>query len=210
MNKTISIEAVAKICHEANRAYCQSLGDLSQQPWDEAPEWQRSSAIKGVSFHVANPLANASASHECWLEEKRSTGWTYGPVKDAEKKEHPCFRPFLDLPIEQQAKDMLFKHVVDSLRHIIAPLDAEPDNAKFNLKRYQSHKVVEAAKIINIKADTRTAGWYLHSDCGNIYVSQAYINKHNPQPGGYYVHYEDGYESFSPAAAFESGYTLIQ
>lgn len=25
--------------------------------------------------------------------------------------------------------------------------------------------------------------------------------------GGYYVRYEDGYESFSPAGAFESGYT---
>jgi hypothetical protein len=31
----------------------------------------------------------------------------------------------------------------------------------------------------------------------------------NPQIGGYYVLYEDGYESFSPADAFESGYSLI-
>jgi hypothetical protein len=36
-----------------------------------------------------------------------------------------------------------------------------------------------------------------------------YVKKHNPQAGGYWVQYEDGYESFSPAAAFESGYTLI-
>lgn len=28
--------------------------------------------------------------------------------------------------------------------------------------------------------------------------------------GGYYVVYEDGYESWSPAEAFEKGYTLIQ
>ncbi|MCK9988658.1 MAG: hypothetical protein AzoDbin1_05130 [Azoarcus sp.] len=27
--------------------------------------------------------------------------------------------------------------------------------------------------------------------------------------GGYYVVYEDGYKSFSPAIAFESGYTRI-
>lgn len=40
-------------------------------------------------------------------------------------------------------------------------------------------------------------------------VDAAYVTKHNPQPGGYYVVYEDGYKSFSPAAAFESGYSLI-
>ena len=27
--------------------------------------------------------------------------------------------------------------------------------------------------------------------------------------GGYYVVYEDGYKSFSPAGAFESGYTPL-
>lgn len=41
-------------------------------------------------------------------------------------------------------------------------------------------------------------------------VSAAYIGKHNPRPGGYYVRYLDGYESFSPAGAFEAGYSLIE
>jgi hypothetical protein len=40
-------------------------------------------------------------------------------------------------------------------------------------------------------------------------VDEAYIQKHNPQPGGYYVVYKDGYKSFSPAQAFEEGYTRI-
>ena len=40
-------------------------------------------------------------------------------------------------------------------------------------------------------------------------VSQEYIDKHHPQEGGYYVQYEGGYESYSPAEAFESGYTRI-
>ena len=30
-----------------------------------------------------------------------------------------------------------------------------------------------------------------------------------PEVGGYYVVYEDGYKSFSPAGAFESGYTPL-
>lgn len=40
-------------------------------------------------------------------------------------------------------------------------------------------------------------------------VSDEFIARNNPERGGYYVLYEDGYESFSPAEAFESGYTLI-
>ena len=36
-----------------------------------------------------------------------------------------------------------------------------------------------------------------------------YVKKHNPQAGGYYVVYEDGYKSWSPAEAFESGYTKM-
>ena len=35
------------------------------------------------------------------------------------------------------------------------------------------------------------------------------VEKHNPEAGGYYVVYEDGYKSFSPAKAFEEGYTRI-
>lgn len=115
----ITIKQIAVICHETNRQYCLALGDSSQQSWAEAPEWQRSSAIKGVEFHIANPAASPSASHESWLEQKRQDGWKYGPVKNAETKEHPCFIPFTGLPIEQQAKDKLFKSIVDSLRDLI-------------------------------------------------------------------------------------------
>lgn len=109
------IEEIARVCHEANRAYCLTLGDASQRPWEEAEEWQRVSARKGVEFNLANPDAPPSAIHDSWLEEKRATGWKYGPVKDAEKQEHPCFVPYDELPLEQRRKDILFKAVVASL-----------------------------------------------------------------------------------------------
>ena len=107
------LEAIAKKCHEINRAYCAAMGDNSQLPWDQAPEWQRQSAINGVQFHVEHPDAGPDASHNSWLEEKRRDGWKFGPVKDADKKEHPCFVPYDQLPSEQKAKDYLFKGVVD-------------------------------------------------------------------------------------------------
>ena len=111
--KSIDCVPIAKKCHEINRAYCAALGDASQLPWEQAPEWQRQSAINGVQFHIEHPDAGPDASHNSWLEEKRRDGWKFGPVKDADKKEHPCFVPYDQLPSEQKAKDYLFKGVVD-------------------------------------------------------------------------------------------------
>lgn len=115
---------VAQLCHETNRVYCSFLGDNSQQAWADAPDWQKNSAIKGVEFHLNNPDASEASSHESWLEQKRADGWTYGPVKDPEKKEHPCFVPFTALPAEQQVKDALFKAVVSATRRLVEPQQA--------------------------------------------------------------------------------------
>lgn len=41
-----------------------------------------------------------------------------------------------------------------------------------------------------------------------IAVTADWYRKHRPEAGGYYVMYDDGYTSFSPGSAFESGYTL--
>jgi len=40
-------------------------------------------------------------------------------------------------------------------------------------------------------------------------VNQEYITKHAPRVGGYFVVYKDGYKSYSPAQAFEEGYTRM-
>jgi len=97
------------------RAYCATIGDNSQPSWSEAPEWQRTRAVNGVKFHLDNPSAKPSHSHESWLAEKEADGWKYGPVKDAEKKEHPCFVPYGELPDDQKAKDYLFKAICGGL-----------------------------------------------------------------------------------------------
>jgi len=106
---------IARVAHEINRAYCQALGDNSQQPWETAPDWTRLSAINGVAFHRANPDASPSHSHEQWLAEKVAAGWSWGPVKDPEKKEHPCCVAYGDLPVDQKAKDYLFRATVHAL-----------------------------------------------------------------------------------------------
>ena len=110
---------VAELCHEANRTYCRLNGDDSQLSWREAPEWQRTSAINGVKFHLENHDAGPSASHENWLKEKVADGWTYGPEKNPETKQHPCMVPYDELPVVQRMKDSLFISVVNCFRHMI-------------------------------------------------------------------------------------------
>ena len=109
---SISVETLARIAHEVNRAYCRAIGDLSQPTWEDAPDWQKDSAVNGVIFHIVNPAASPDESHEEWLAEKRATGWKYGPVKDTKRKEHPCFVEYAELPLEQRVKDYLFRGVV--------------------------------------------------------------------------------------------------
>jgi len=112
----LSIEDVAKLCHGVNAEYCYIIGDLSQPTWDDAPEWQKVSAIKGVKFHLENSDAGPSASHESWLKEKEADGWKYGEVKDLEKKEHPCFIEYSKLPVEQKVKDSLFISTINAVK----------------------------------------------------------------------------------------------
>lgn len=106
---------IGRVAHEVNRAYCASIGDHSQPAWEDAPQWQKESAIAGADFHLANPAATPENSHESWLAQKQADGWKYGSVKDPEKKEHPCFVPYLELPPEQRSKDYIFRAVIHAL-----------------------------------------------------------------------------------------------
>lgn len=115
MERDEIVELAAKTAHEVNRAYCVGLGDDSQVPWNIAPLWQRQSCCNGVKGVLAGN--GPEQSHESWLREKTETGWKYGPVKDAEKKEHPCFRPYHELPASQRFKDTLF---VTTVRGVLA------------------------------------------------------------------------------------------
>ena len=85
------------------------------------------------------------------------------------------------------------------------------------MPRYQCHKKVWALKIKKIQVHGRDE---TYSDAGatitpeeegygDFEVSYAWVYKHQPKVGGYYICYEDGYASFSPAGPFEEGYTRI-
>jgi hypothetical protein len=115
----MTVQEIAQVAHEVNKAYCEAMGDNTQTSWADAPAWQKESAVLGVMFHVENPNAGPHASHNSWMKQKIDTGWVYGEVKDADKKEHPCIVPFEDLPMQQQFKDYLFRQVVHSLKKFL-------------------------------------------------------------------------------------------
>ena len=110
---------IARVCHEVNRAYCESLGDKSQKPWDEAEQWQKDSAVNGVLHRIESlfggDTSGPESQHEAWMADKAKDGWTYGPVKRADLKQHPCMVPFEELHFIQQKKDALFRAVIHAL-----------------------------------------------------------------------------------------------
>ena len=112
------IELIARYAHEINKAYCEAIGDSSQPSWEDAPDWQKSSAIAGVEVHLKSDLT-PEQSHQSWLDVKLKEGWIYGDVKDPIKKEHPCIMPYAQLPTSQKVKDYLFKAVVEQSKILV-------------------------------------------------------------------------------------------
>lgn len=85
-------------------------------------------------------------------------------------------------------------------------------SATVEMPKYQCHKLKWALKIKSIDFNAEDGLEYLTPEdpkYSPIPITIEWEMKHNPEDGGYYVVYEDGYASFSPAEAFESGHTLI-
>lgn len=80
--------------------------------------------------------------------------------------------------------------------------------SELKLPEYQSIKVVSAAKISNVSENVLTLNY--HKVAVDIAASNEYMERHNPKAGGYYVRYEDGYESYSPSDVFEAGYLPVE
>jgi len=106
---------IAHVAHEANRAFQIELGDPAPSPhWEDAPDWQRESAVSGVQKALDGE--GPEQLHQSWCDYKRADGWVYGPEKNADAKTHPCLVEYADLPEDQKIKDHLFAAIVRVLR----------------------------------------------------------------------------------------------
>jgi hypothetical protein len=106
---------IAAICHEANRAYSQILGDDPQVPWKDAPRWMQARIIRGVELVLRHPEMTPEALHAAWCQDRQADGWVYGATKDEVAKTHPCLVPYDQLPEGQRRKDRLFGAIVRAL-----------------------------------------------------------------------------------------------
>ena len=72
----------------------------------------------------------AAHVHEVWADGRRAQGWTWGPRRDDEKKEHPCLVPYDRLPEEEKEYDR--RTAEETLRFILGqgyrllPPDSQP------------------------------------------------------------------------------------
>lgn len=118
-----AFELAARCAHEANRAWCAQIGDHSQKHWDDAPDWQRSSALRGVEAVARGE--SSEQLHKSWMRDKVAAGWIFGTEKlpEAKPPTHPCLVPYGQLPPEQRIKDALFRDVARAvLAQFIEPM----------------------------------------------------------------------------------------
>lgn len=108
--------AIARVCHEANRAYQIITDDPNpSEHWERTPVSVMMSAITGVEHALQG--ATPEELHESWCDTKAEQGWTYGAEKNPVLLTHPCLVAYGDLPEEQRVKDRLFQAIV----HALAP-----------------------------------------------------------------------------------------
>lgn len=92
-------------------------------------------------------------------------------------------------------------------------------NTVAEMPRYKCHKEVQALKIKSVEWECQP--WqgiqsgpatltFEDERYAPLMVGRQYTARNMKlAAGGYYVVYDDGYQSYSPAEAFEAGYSLI-
>lgn len=110
-------EDIASVVHDANRRWQIVTGDRwPSPPWEDAPERQAAGVIATVRAALADYELTARQAHEKWLAAMTADGWTWGRVKDEERKTHPDLVPWDDLPGSEQRKSVLLIAITRALK----------------------------------------------------------------------------------------------
>lgn len=175
----MTAEHIAYVAHNINRAYCEAIGEPVPPHWEEADQDMRNSLLRGVLFTLRHN-STPEMQHEEWMKTKLEQGWKLGPVKDAEKKEHPNLVPYDQLPQEQRVKDFLFRGVVNSLRWKLAVPNANDtiDVQKIVKGADGEPETTETVKIISLVIGDE----FIHQDKRFVVRTLPYINYALPIP----------------------------
>ena len=164
-----------------------------------------------TSIEDQNKTAGGAAAEATTEDQAAPEGENSGLISDASKA--VCNEEALkDYKDKNAYRDATVSDAVDDAW----PDDDEPDVPEHTnqlspggLPLYKYHKTVEAFKIAGMESlsngELRLIGYNAGHTC---IVGSAYVDKHHPMIDGYYVRYHYGYQSWSPAEIFESGYTI--
>lgn len=111
------VYGIAKVCHEANRAFRSVMGQDPGPTWTQCTPEQQRITMLGVEFMLSDDRIAAADLHQNWVDDMTAQGWTHGPVKDTALKQHPCLVEYHELPAHEQYKDRLFASTVRALAY---------------------------------------------------------------------------------------------
>lgn len=106
------IEGIAKTCHQANKAFCESMGDNSFTDWEDSEDWVKALTIFQVRNIIANPLEPHYGSHDAYVDKVPEITWENAPEGFNKKLSR-----YEEWSIEDKTKSKMFKAIVEAILH---------------------------------------------------------------------------------------------
>ena len=102
----------ARVFYAASLVLQEAAGH-PQPGWDELPTWQQDAMVDLTRKCMVG--ATPEQMHALWVQHYSAHGWTYGPEKDWETRQHPIIIPWHELPLRHQARFKLWQAMVATL-----------------------------------------------------------------------------------------------
>ena len=101
-----------RVFYAASQVLQEALGD-PQPPWDELPAWQQNAMVDVTRRCMMG--ATPEQLHTLWVQHYSAQGWTHGPEKNWETRQHPIIIPWHGLPLRYQARFKLWQAITATL-----------------------------------------------------------------------------------------------
>lgn len=102
----------ARAFYATHQSLSEAVG-IPQRAWDELPAWQQDAMVDVTRRCMVG--ATPEQMHALWVQHYSAHGWTYGPQKNWETKQHPTIMAWQHLPVRYQARFKLWQAIVMTL-----------------------------------------------------------------------------------------------
>jgi len=115
----MKLAEVARMVHQTDKAYCESIGDYSNKNWEQAEPADKKRMEDIVQFYTDNPLAMDCSIHNVWIKAMVMDGWVKGDEFNPFTKTHPGIIKFEEIPFEQQVRATIIRRVIGTLGSLL-------------------------------------------------------------------------------------------